>query len=58
MSKDIINKNSKGQMHGYQEWYWDGKLSLRGNAKNGKMGGYREWHGYNGKIYSLKFYIV
>jgi hypothetical protein len=44
MTKDIRNKNNKGQSHGYQEWYGDNKLVLRGNFKNGNRIGYEELH--------------
>jgi len=44
MKKTIRNKNTKGQRHGYQEWYWDNELSYRGNNKNGEIIGYSEWH--------------
>jgi len=55
--KDIINYNSKGLTYGYQEWYWDNKLWVRGNRKNGDKIGYEEFHGINnlGKI--TIFYI-
>ena len=43
--KDIINKNSKGYLHGYQEWYGnDDVLIIRGIAKNYETIGYQEWH--------------
>ena len=42
--KDIINRNAKGQRHGYQELHWNGKLSLRTNYKNNKYIGYHENH--------------
>ena len=32
--KDIRNINSKGQSHGYQEWYGYHELIYRGNYKN------------------------
>ncbi len=59
MNKDVDNYNSKGQHHGYQEWYYDGNLWCRFNAKNGKWDGYREWYGEGyGKIKELRFYIL
>lgn len=44
--KDIRNKNSKYQYHGYQEWYphYNNKLAYRSNMKNGKLIGYSELH--------------
>jgi hypothetical protein len=45
MKKDIRNHNSKGECHGYQEVYYvNGKLSFRGNFKNGSGIGYFEMH--------------
>ena len=45
---DIItknyNKNSKGQYHGYQEWYNNSKLIYKGNYINNNMIGYSEYH--------------
>jgi hypothetical protein len=47
--KDIINKNSKDQHHGYQEWYGYNKVInkviYRGNYKNNERIGYAEYHG-------------
>ena len=40
--KNITNRNTKGQRHGYQEFHWNGKLSLRTNYKNDKFIGYQE----------------
>ena len=50
--KDIRNKNSKYQYHGYQEWYphnsnntlFRSKIAYRSNMKNGKLIGYSELH--------------
>jgi hypothetical protein len=42
---DIRNKNSKGQSHGYQEWYGYNKVIYRGNYKNNERIGYAEYHG-------------
>ena len=52
MNKDITNKNSKEQYHGYQEWYI-GMMFFRCNFKNDKPIGYGECHRIN-KTY---FYI-
>ena len=45
MKTDIRNTNSKGQSHGYQEWYliYD-YVVFRGMYKNGLKIGYIEWH--------------
>ena len=51
MKEDIRNKNSKGQRHGYQEWYsytklnYKEKLIYRGDYKNNERIGYAEYHG-------------
>lgn len=45
--KQIVTKNYKGQFHGYQEWYANNKLAIRGMAKNGQQLGYVECHGVN-----------
>ena len=40
-----MNRNSKGQLHGYQELcYAINRLVIRGNCKNGDSIGYIEWH--------------
>jgi len=45
MKKEIRNNNTKGQCHGYQEWYGIGnKLFIRTTFKNGRLIGYSEWH--------------
>jgi hypothetical protein len=52
MKKSIRNYNSKGEYHGYQEWYLNGKLQLRCMIKNDTLYGYSEWH--DDKIYYIK----
>ena len=52
--KDIRNYNKKGQYHGYQELYWDNKLSYRGNMKNYLRIGYTEYH----MAKQTNFYII
>jgi hypothetical protein len=53
--RDIINKNNKGDFHGYNEWYWNsGKLRFRGNMKNNKVIGYTEWHGFKETEYYIR----
>ncbi len=55
--KSVINKNDKGQLHGYQEWYLDGVLYLKGFHFNNKNIDYREYlklgeskKGFKGKL--------
>ena len=45
--KDIDPINTNGEFHGYQEWYSNNKLWVRGNQKNGLHVGYRERHKTN-----------
>lgn len=53
--KNIINRNSKGEIHGYQELYWNKtKLAFKGKRKNDKPIGYGEYH-YNKKT---RYYII
>ena len=40
--REIENKNSKGEHHGYQEWYLDNKLWLRVVYKNSEPIGYED----------------
>lgn len=54
MKKVIDPTNSKGQHHGYQEWYSQGKMSHRGNWKNNRVIGYAEWYRFNVTF----FYII
>jgi hypothetical protein len=51
--KHIEPRNTKGQWHGYQEWYKDDKMLLRGTYKHGKDYGYEEHHQEN----ETNFYI-
>lgn len=45
MKKDIETKNTKNQLHGYQEWYTiNGKIWVRAMYKNGNLIGYKERH--------------
>ena len=50
--KDIITQNSKGQYHGYQEWYGY-KLYYRGNIKHNESIGYTEYN----RAKQTNFYI-
>jgi hypothetical protein len=43
-SEDINPLDSKGQSHGYQEWYYKGNLWSRANFKHGFHIGYAECH--------------
>ncbi len=54
--KEIINKNSKGQWHGYQEWYTRGKLCFKGFYNNNIKVDYEEFYYYSGKLEKC-FYI-
>jgi len=47
MIRNIESKNLNGQYHGYQEWYLNNKIIVRGNCKNDKPIGYMESHNYN-----------
>jgi hypothetical protein len=47
--KNIINKNTIGEYHGYQEWYFGFKIYLRGYIKKGEQIGYQEKHGHTKK---------
>jgi hypothetical protein len=53
--KQIINRNSKKQLHGYQEYYYNNiTLHNRGNMKNGDDIGYEEYHSRKETIYYIK----
>jgi hypothetical protein len=55
MKTTIINKNDKGERHGYQEEYYsDGKLAYRGNSKNNIDVGYQEYHYLNETEYYIQ----
>ena len=55
MDKNIRNKNSKGESHGYQEFYYlNNKLSLRANFKNGSGIGYVEMHRFVQTLYVIR----
>ena len=54
MKKDIENINDKGEYHGYQEWYYNNELGLRGYYKNNKSIGYIEWHDNAVTTYYIK----
>lgn len=44
MKEDIKNRNSKKQLHGYQEWYSYCEPTLRGIFKHGLEIGYGEFN--------------
>jgi len=44
IKQDIENRNTKGYFHGYQEWYEDSILTLRGMYKNDLEVVYEEFH--------------
>jgi len=53
-NKDIRNYNDKGDLHGYQEWYWhNDEFNLRGVWKNGRPIGYDERHNWKITIYYI-----
>jgi hypothetical protein len=55
MNKDIINKNSKGELNGYQERYFnDNAIQVRLMVKNNKFIGYIEWHGLRKTQYIIR----
>jgi hypothetical protein len=41
---EIRTFSNNDEFHGYQEWYEDNKLWLRGTARNGEPKGYEETH--------------
>jgi len=43
-NRTIRTINPKQQFHGYQEWYYDNMLNIRGYAKHGQPYAYEEWH--------------
>jgi len=43
--KRIQTRNSKGKLHGYQEWYNGDALLFRATFKADKPMGYIEWSG-------------
>ncbi len=57
--RNIINKNNKFQLHGYQEWYYsNGKLCYKCFFnKNGIKVDYEEFYLFNGKLTDKSFYI-
>ena len=60
-NKQIINYNTEGEYHGYQQWYGgDNELWLRGKQKNGLEIGYEEVNWENaigGEHTEVNFYI-
>ena len=54
--KDIINRNDRGQYHGYQEMYVRNKISLRTSTRNNHPVDYYELHLLSSKrvVYYIK----
>jgi len=51
MSKDILPKNKKGELHGYCESHHEnGQLRWKGVCVNSMMCGYHESYRVNGKV--------
>ncbi len=57
--RDIINRNDKGQLHGYHEVYLgDGDIWFKCFFNNGIQVDYEEWYYYGGGNLKFKsFYI-
>ncbi len=55
--KDIINKNDKGKLHGYQERYANGKLGIKCFYNNDIPVDYQEFYWDDGKLENKNFYI-
>ena len=51
---DVINKNDKGQLHGYQEGYCLNEISYRVRYKNNVHIGYSEWHGIQETFFVIR----
>ncbi len=55
--KSIINRNDKGKLHGYQEWYWpNGKLYFKSFYNNNLPVDYQECYWDDDKL-TKSFYI-
>ncbi len=56
--KEIMNRNNKFQLHGYQEWYYiNGVLYLKGFYNNDIVVDYEELYYNNGELENKNFYI-
>ena len=44
MTKNVINYNDKGQVHGFQKWYMRNIIWVMGNYKHNLEIGYNERH--------------
>ena len=55
MSKQITNRNynSKGELHGYNQWSY-GKCMIRGMYKHNQRIGYLEFH----NVKRTRFFII
>ena len=51
---DVVNKNDKGQLHGYQEGYCLNEISYRAIYKNNGHIGYSEYHGIQETYFDIK----
>ena len=56
----IENKNDNGDLHGYQEWYYDDSdtLILRGNEFRGLAIGYHEIHAQFSGNKTTEYHII
>ena len=53
--KEIKSVDTKGKLHGYQEWYSIyGKIRLRCIMKHDVEIGYEEWHDWDETNYYIK----
>ncbi len=56
--KDITNRDYKGQLHGYQEWYYsNGNLVLKCYYNNYIEVDYEERYRLNGELKVKNFHI-
>ena len=51
--KCIRNFNKKGLWHGYQERYYNDKMTFRCNYKNDEVMGYEEYHYFKKTIFHI-----
>ncbi len=55
--KSIINRDYKGKLHGYQEWYLNGKLYIKCFYNNGIRVDYQEYYWDDDKLENKNFHI-
>jgi len=53
-NKDIDPTDKNDRYHGYQQWYWHGKLWLRCNWVHGLVIGYEENHNFKETSYYIR----